>query len=322
MQNQFINTKHKTLYNQSKTLGNTMNFRHMQLFLKVAKLQSFTKAANELKIPQPSLSQSIFALENELKTTLFNRSTNPISLTEAGKIYLKKANLINEMLGELNTEISALNHAKTGKIRIAFSQNGYNMIPNLLPQFCKRFSDADIRISQIFSTLKIKQMIYDDEIDLGMLVLPIDIKQLKYEIIKTSKVFLALPSLHELSLKYKNKDLPIISIQDLKDEKFILPKSTQRSRLDIDLFFKNHEFSPNILCETETFDIANSIVASGVGATFTICELIKDDKKDKIKLFDINNTELTRTLIVAYKKDKKLSHLEFEFIKMAKELGA
>lgn len=40
-----------------------MNFRHMQLFLKIAKLQSFTKAANELKIPQPSLSQSIFALE-------------------------------------------------------------------------------------------------------------------------------------------------------------------------------------------------------------------------------------------------------------------
>ncbi|MBT0880549.1 LysR family transcriptional regulator [Campylobacter sp. RM12640] len=299
-----------------------MNFRHMQLFLKVAKLQSFTKAANELKIPQPSLSQSIFALENELKTTLFNRSTNPISLTEAGEIYLKKANLIKDMIAELDTEISALNNAKTGKIRIAFLQNGYNMIPNLLPQFCKRFSDADIKISQIFSTLKIKQMIYDDEIDLGMLVLPLDIKYLKYEIIKSSNVFLALPSLHELSLKYKNKELPEISIKELKNEKFILPKSSQRSRLDIDLMFKNNEFIPKILCETETFDIANSIVASGVGATFTISELIKDDKKDKIKLFNIKDNNLIKTLVIAYKKDKKLSHLELEFIKMAKELGA
>lgn len=299
-----------------------MNFRHMQLFLKVAQLQSFTKAANELKIPQPSLSQSIFALENELKTTLFNRNTNPITLTKAGEIYLKKANLIKDMVAELDNEISALNRAKTGKIRIAFSQNGYNMIPNLLPTFCKRFNDADIKISQIFSTLKIKQMIENDEIDLGMLILPIDIKQLKYEAIKTSNVFLALPSIHELSLKFKNKKLPTISIQELKNEKFILPKSTQRSRLDIDMVFKKQGFTPKILCETETFDIANSIVASGVGATFTISELIKDDKKDKIQLFNICDAELVRTLIIAYKKDKKLSNLEIEFIKMAKELGA
>lgn len=299
-----------------------MNFRHMQLFLKVAQLQSFTKAANELKIPQPSLSQSIFALENELKTTLFNRSTNPITLTEAGEIYLKKANLIKDMVSELDAEISALNKAKTGKIRIAFSQNGYNMIPNLLPQFCKRFSDADIKILQIFSTLKIKQMIYDDEIDLGMLILPIDTNYLKYEVIKSSNTFLALPTLHELSLKFKNKELPTIAISELKDEKFILPRSTQRSRLDIDLMFKKSGFVPKILCETETFDIANSIVASGVGATFTISELIKEDKKDKIKLFNIEDSKLDKTLAIVYKKDKKLSNLEIEFIKMAKELGA
>lgn len=299
-----------------------MNFRHMQLFLKVAQLQSFTKAANELKIPQPSLSQSIFALENELKTTLFNRSTNPITLTEAGEIYLKKANLIKDMVSELDAEISALNKAKTGKIRIAFSQNGYNMIPNLLPQFCKRFSDADIKILQIFSTLKIKQMIYDDEIDLGMLILPIDTNYLKYEVIKSSNTFLALPALHELSLKFKNKELPTIAISELKGEKFILPRSTQRSRLDIDLMFKKSGFVPKILCETETFDIANSIVASGVGATFTISELIKEDKKDKIKLFNIKDSKLDKTLAIVYKKDKKLSNLEIEFIKMAKELGA
>lgn len=299
-----------------------MNFRHMQLFLKVAKLQSFTKAANELKIPQPSLSQSIFALENELKTTLFNRSTNPITLTEFGEIYLKKANLINDMIAELDTEISALNRAKSGKIRIAFSQNGYNMLPSLLPKFCKHFSGADIKISQIFSTLKIKQMLYDDEIDLGMLILPIDTKRLKYEVIKSSDTFLALSFMHELSLKFKGKELPKISISELKDERFILPKSTQRSGLGIDLMFKKAGFVPKILCETETFDIANQIVASGVGATFTISELIKDDKKDKIKLFDLGDSGLTKTLVIAYKKDKKLSNLEIEFIKMAKELGA
>ncbi|MBZ7994384.1 LysR family transcriptional regulator [Campylobacter canadensis] len=298
-----------------------MNFRHMQLFLKIAKLQSFTKAANELKIPQPSLSQSIFALEKELKTTLFNRSTNPISLTESGKLYLKKASLINDMITELDNEILALNRAKSGQIRIALSQNAYNMLPTLLPQFCKRFGDADIKILQISSTLKIKQMIYDDEINLGVLILPLETKNLKYELIKSSNIFLALPSLHELSLKYKNQNLPKISISELKNEKFILPRNTQRSRIELDFIFNKLGFTPNILCETESFDIANSLVASGVGATFTISELIKKDQKDKIKLFDIGNNTLNKTIAIVYKADKKLSSLELEFIKMAKNLG-
>ena len=63
-----------------------MNLHRMQLVLKVAELRSFTAAAEALKIPQPSLSQSILSLEKELKVVLFNRSTSPVSLTRAGEI--------------------------------------------------------------------------------------------------------------------------------------------------------------------------------------------------------------------------------------------
>lgn len=291
----------------------------MQLVLKVAQMQSFTKAANALKVPQPSLSQSIFALEKELGVALFNRSTNPISLTHAGEIYLSKATLISDLCDDLTMQIKELSTMQTGKIRIGFSQNGYNMLPDILPKFCKRFSSADIKISQLFSTLKIKQMLLDDEIDIGMLMLPVDSALLNYEIVKKSMAYLALPISHPLSIKFKSKNLPKISIKELKNEKFILPKSSQESRIIFNKIFSNASFEPEILCETETFDIANAIVASGVGACFSISELIKDDKKDKIKLFDISDPSLEKTLAIAYKKDKKLSELASEFIKIAKE---
>lgn len=75
-----------------------MNLRQMELVLKVASEKSFTKAANALKVPQPSLSQSILNLEKEIGMPLFNRETNPISLTNAGEIYLSKAKLVFDVL--------------------------------------------------------------------------------------------------------------------------------------------------------------------------------------------------------------------------------
>ena len=127
-----------------------------------------------------------------------------------------------------------------------------------------------------------------------------------------------LPALHPFSLKYKNQDAKI-SLKELKNEKFVLPKESQRSRTEIDLAFKKAGFTPKIFCETETFDIANSIVASGYGACFTIPQFIKEDKADKVRLFDIGEPTLAKTLILAYKEDKKLSKLAQEFIKIAKE---
>ena len=295
-----------------------MNLRQMELVLKVASEKSFTKAANALKVPQPSLSQSILNLEKEIGMPLFNRETNPVSLTNAGEIYLSKAKLVFDVLEDLNTELSELGGAKRGKIRIGFSQNGYNMIPEALPKFCKRFSGANIKVMQIFSTLKIRKMIIDDELDIGMLIMPIDTNGLKCEVIKTQDMFLVLPALHPFSLKYKNQDAKIL-LKELKNEKFILPKESQRSRAEIDLAFKKAGFTPKIFCETETFDIANSIVASGYGACFTIPQFIKEDKADKVRLFDIGEPTLAKTLILAYKEDKKLSKLAQEFIKIAKE---
>lgn len=97
-----------------------MNLRQMELVLKVASEKSFTKAANALKVPQPSLSQSILNFEKEIGMPLFNRRTNPISLTNAGEIYLSKAKLVFDVLEDLNTELSELGGAKKARFASDF----------------------------------------------------------------------------------------------------------------------------------------------------------------------------------------------------------
>lgn len=297
-----------------------MSFKQIECVVMVAKLKSFTKAANKLKIAQPSLSQSINSLEKQIGVPLFDRSTTPISLTHAGEIYVAKASSIIDLYSDLNIQMRDVTGFGNGKLRLGFSQTGYHFIPEALSLFCKKFPKADLQVSQIFSTLKLEKMLLDGDIDIATLMLPLSTNELEYKIIKQDKALLALPITHPLAQKAKKKakGYPNIALSELSQEKFILPKNSQRSRPLYDQIFKNAGFEPIIFCETETFDIANSIVASGIGACFTLPQFIKEDKADKIMLFNIDEPLLERTAVLAYRKDKRLSKIAYEFLSIVK----
>ncbi|MCD8544438.1 MAG: LysR family transcriptional regulator [Sulfurospirillum cavolei] len=293
-----------------------MSFKQIECIVTVAKLKSFTKAANKLKIAQPSLSQNINTIEKQLGVPLFDRSTTPISLTHAGEIYVSKANAIIELYNDLTIQMKDVTGFESGKLRLGFSQTGYHFIPTALASFYKKFPKADIKVSQVFSTLKLEKMLLDGDIDIATLMLPLSSEELNYKIIKEDQALLALPITHPLAqkAKKKSKGYPMLSLSELRNEKFILPKETQRSRAIFDHIFKKAGFEPNVFCETETFDIANAIVASGIGACFTLPQFIKEDKADKLMLFTIDEPLLKRTAVLAYRKDKRLSKIAYEFL--------
>jgi DNA-binding transcriptional LysR family regulator len=299
-----------------------MSLKQIECVVMVAKLKSFTKAAHRLNIAQPSLSQSINILEKQIGVPLFDRSTTPISLTHAGEIYLSKADAIIELYHDLTIQMRDVTGFETGKLRLGFSQTGYHFIPDALSKFYKKFPKADIRVSQVFSTLNLEKMLLDGDVDIATLILPLHSDELSYKVIKEEQALLALPIMHPLAQKAKKraKGYPSLVLSELKNEKFILPKDTQRSRPIFDKIFKKAGFEPNIFCETETFDIANSIVASGIGACFTLPQFIKEDKENKIMLFNIDEPLLSRTVVLAYRKDKRLSKITQEFLSIAKSL--
>ena len=300
-----------------------MSLKQIECVIMVAKLKSFTKAANKLKIAQPSLSQSINTVEKQLGVPLFDRSTTPISLTHAGEIYISKANAIIEMYHDLNVQMRDVTGFENGKLRLGITQTGYHFIQEALPIFYKKFPNTELSITQVFSTLNLKKMLLDGDVDLATLMLPLNDDELNYKIIKEDQALLALPITHPLAQKTKKrvKGYPSISLSELKNEKFILPKGTQRSRAIYDTIFKKAGIEPMVFCETETFDIANSIVASGIGACFTLPQFIKEDKADKLMLFNVEEPLLERTAVLAYRKDKRLSRIAHEFLLIAKSIS-
>jgi len=298
-----------------------MGLRQLHYMLKVAEEQSFTKAAQKLNIAQPSLSQYILNLEQSVGITLFDRTTNPISLTHAGEVFAVKARDILRLHHELAVQMEDMAGLKTGKIKIGISQTGAHFIPRVFPHFYKKFPCVEIEMIEASSSEEMEKCLQEGIVDLATLILPIESENLSYEIIQDEKMLITLPITHPIAKEAKkrgDKQYPQIALTALKDEKFILPKASQRSRAMFDMLFKEAGFSPKVLCETKTMDTANAIVASGIGVGFTLPQIIRADDKDKIALFALNTPLATRTLVLAYKREKYLPKIAHEFLSIAK----
>ncbi|AQW85440.1 transcriptional regulator, LysR family [Campylobacter pinnipediorum subsp. caledonicus] len=289
-----------------------MNIRQMEFVLQVAISKSFTKAAEKLNVSQPSLSQSVLKLENELGTELFDRKNN-LSLTQVGQIYIEKARLILKLQDELNNKIVDLVKSNKQNLRIGFSKIAYNFSHKHIVKLHETHPRSNIRIIQLNSLASARISILNSNIDMAVMSIPIECDDIVCENIYREKTYLALSKSHRLA-KNITKKHPKINIQDLKDENFILPRDSYKSRECIDDFFLKHNFKPKIFCEVEFIDIAISLVALNKGVCFTT-EIFKNTD---IKLFDIGDEILDKTIVVAYKKDKKLPKLAKEFLELIK----
>lgn len=97
-----------------------MEVRYLISFEKVAELRSFSKAARELFISQPTITTHIGELESELNTSLFKRSTNPIMLTETGENFLQYTKQILQLIRQSKDEVNSIEHGQFKLINLPF----------------------------------------------------------------------------------------------------------------------------------------------------------------------------------------------------------
>ena len=112
-----------------------MNTRHAQYMLTILKEGSITAAARKLYVSQPSLSQTVRLVENSLGTPIFNRTTDPITLTYAGEKYMEAARQILTIHSNLEKEISEITHEDHGTIRLGIPvQRAMEVLPSASPR--------------------------------------------------------------------------------------------------------------------------------------------------------------------------------------------
>jgi len=245
-----------------------------KVFYTVAKCKSISAAAEKLFVSQPAVSKSIKALENNINTTLFIRSSKGVSLTPEGELfYLYIKNGFEEfLLGE--NILEKIKNKEVGYISLGVSTTiGKNYFLPRFEKFINKYPDFKVNIINK-PTLDTIQLVKEGSLDLA--IVGLDTKATDLEFIELSKmhdIFIA-------SSEYLNK-LNYSSMEDLFDKgSFMLLESPNVTRHHIDNFFASEglKITPDI--EASNMDFLIECVKIGLGITSVVREFVHKELKD------------------------------------------
>ena len=173
--------------------------RRLQVFHTVARLLSFTKAAEELHMTQPAVTFQVRQLEEQYNTRLFDRTHNRISLTDAGQKVYEYAERIFQLYSEMDNSVRELTGDISGVLILGASTTiAEYMLPVLLGDFKAKNPEVTIRL-KVANTDGIVSAVENNEIDLGVVEAPVNNKNLVVEECRTDQLVLIVPPGHELS---------------------------------------------------------------------------------------------------------------------------
>ncbi len=173
--------------------------RRLQVFHTVARLMSFTKAAESLHMTQPAVTFQVRQLEEYFNTRLFDRTHNRISLTEAGQRVYEYADKIFSLYAEMENSVRDLTGEVSGVLMLGASTTiAEYMLPALLGDFKAKFPEVSIRL-QVGNSDNIVSMVENNAIDLGVVEAPVGNKNLVVEGCKEDPLVLIVPHGHELA---------------------------------------------------------------------------------------------------------------------------
>lgn len=241
-----------------------MDLKQYRYVLKIAELRNMTRAAGELYVAQPSLSHYIAKIEEELGTPLFNRNTNPISLTFAGEKYVETARMILALHDRMRHEISDIASQNKGLIRLAISHaRAAFFLPYVLPEFKRKYPGVDIRTVEVRSDV-VEEYVAKGECDLGILPFPISgAYDLEKNVICEEE--LVLVAGHLLKEGNAESGMPYVNLTECGEYPFVLLKKGHGIRTAVDILFMEHGIRKMKVFETTSNETAFRLATVGMG---------------------------------------------------------
>lgn len=309
-------------------------FKYADYIYKIYEEQSFTQAANKLFISQPSLSATIKKAENELGFKIFARGTSPLSLTDAGKVYISaieemyavKRNLINCV-----ENIYSLNAGDISVGGAAFISSF--ILPKIIMEFSKRHPKINILFVESNSQ-NLQEKLTSEEIEI-LIDYDFDSEIFESYPIKDEQILLAIPKdrvAHNIKGKlFTAKDIALgrhlnskaqsIDLSVFRDEKFIQLKPGNSMYKKSCKICMDFGFVPSPAICVDQLLTAYNIASSGMGMTFTTDTVVCSAADSGNLLFcKVDSSHAQRTLYIAYKRKKYISPAVTEFIKIAREI--
>lgn len=283
-----------------------MEIRQLEYFQMVARTGGITGAAGKLNISQPSVTTSIKKLEEELGVQLLDRNSRNVTLTFEGRQFLSSADEILARMADAKRMMEDFHDNPRGILKLGITPVMSVLFPPAFAEYQRKFPHVKMQIEEEGS-LSIAAHLEQGNFDLGILITRDLSPRLDYAVVCRGEIFVCLPENH--SLAQEN----IISLEDLKNEHFILFREDTYSRRLIVEKCAEYHFEPQVVFVSSQIGTVNGLVREGMGISFFFADIAE-------KLEGVVIRPLATPLIletgVAWKKERYLSGAAKELVRI------
>jgi LysR family hydrogen peroxide-inducible transcriptional activator len=240
-----------------------MELHQLRYFCAIADAGSFSRAAQQSHVSQPSLSQQILKLENELGARLFDRLGRAVRLTELGRIFLPRARAVLRDLEAARTELVERKTSISGPICVGVIPTiAPYFLPTILAAFSRKCPQARVSVVEE-TTSRLLEKLRAGSMDVAIVALPLDLRGHEFESFRlmTEKLIAALPKRHALSRRRA------VSLSELQCEPFLLLRDGHCFRETTVAACKRARMNPQVVFESGQFSSILSMVSAGLGVS-------------------------------------------------------
>ncbi|MDG9666754.1 LysR family transcriptional regulator [Hahella sp. CR1] len=287
-----------------------MDIKSLRYFYEVARLGSFTRAAESLGVAQPAVSMALRKLETELTLTLLHRNDRRISLTDEGAILYRHAEKILRAADDAALEMSELKGLTRGEVRVGVpSMLGSFYFPPILMAFRHRYPTLNLSVIE-GGTWRLQQMLEQGELDLGVIVAEFVPEELE------ARSFLREQMLVTVSQEHPFAKQQSVTPEQFFQEELVMFKEGYFHRKVVDRLAKAAGVTPNIGFETNLLPLIKSIIKQGFGIS-TLLGMVVEENESLVTIpFD---TPIWLDLSIAWRRNGYLSRANQAFVEFLLE---
>src|SRR5271163_3060846 len=283
-----------------------MEFHQLRYVCAIADTGNFSRAAERCQIAQPSLSQQVLKLEEDLGAKLFDRLGRSVRLTEAGRAFLPYARSILSQMETARSSVADKCADVRGSVAVGVIPT---IAPYLMPRyttvFAKKYPEAKLRIVEETTPVLVEGL-RDLSIDLAILALPLRHKDLELFPLRTEPLFAVLP------IDHPHARAESLALKDLRGEPFVMLRDGHCFR-DLSIAACTRaRIAPHIAFESGQFSSLLGMVAAGVGVSLVPEMAI--DRNVACRYVRLSDPQATRTIVTAVLRGRSFNRVQQAFI--------
>jgi DNA-binding transcriptional LysR family regulator len=289
-----------------------LDIHHLRIFLAVWREKGFSGASRIIYLTQPTVSGHIKALEEALKTRLFDRTGKEVLPTKAGEVLYPYAKRILQLVVEAEEAIDTFVKGENGQLRIGGSNiPGQYILPGLIGRFRAAKKDISI-VLRISDTAGIAGMVASGEIELGMAGAILDQPNLTFKPCMDDQMVLVLPKGHRLC------GADEVDFSEVLSEPFITREKGSGSRLTAEKALMSAGWPCfdrlNIVAEVGSTEAMRQAIKAGLGLAIISRQAVEDDiRAGLFHAAKIKGVDLRRKFYLLWRKNRTLSPLALAF---------